>query len=189
MKTRKMAALFAVALLAAVCLGAVVGCGQNSEGLVRTGVAEELDGMKNLDDASLSEFTSGVNPSDAAALSQMGVDMKEFAKTYLNGFDYQIDDVAVDGTKAQVQLELTCKSFKSCEKAITDETQSLTNDPSSARLSQSELMNKLGYAVISAVATVQPTQIDSVMLEYELKDNTWTPTDAGLKSLYGAMMS
>lgn len=78
-----MAALFAVALLASVCLGAVVGCGQNSEGLVRTGVAEELDGMKDLEDASLSEFTSGVNPGDAAALSQMGVDMKELAETYL----------------------------------------------------------------------------------------------------------
>lgn len=189
MKARKIAALLAAALFAAACLGTLSGCAQSSEELVRKSVAEELDGVKNLDDASMSEFISGVNPSDAAVFSQMGIDMKEFVKTYLSGFDYRIEDVAVTGDKADVQLELTCKSFKACEDAISDAAAKLADDSASDGLSRSEYLNKLGDVVIGAIASVQPTQADGVMLECELTGTTWAPTDAGLQSLYGAMMS
>ena len=49
----------------------------------------------------------------ATEFEQLGIDPKEYAKSYLEGFDYKIGDVTVDEDKgtATAEVTITCKSM------------------------------------------------------------------------------
>lgn len=172
MKRVKLAVVCAVALMV-VCVGMLTGCGPDNEEVIRTGVAEELDGLKNLDDAALSELMSGADVQD---LALFGIDSNEFMKAYLAGFDYRIDDVTVDGDKAHVTVVFTCRSFSAYEQALEDAAAALAEDESFAELDEAGMNQKIGEAVMAAVATIEPVETAPVVLDYELVDKTWTPT-------------
>ena len=95
-KTIVAACLAAVALsVGALSLGA---CGPSAEEVVRQGVADELERLKTHDEALLDELAadSGVDQ-----LATYGIDAKSFIAAYLDGFDYRIDEVKVDGLPAR----------------------------------------------------------------------------------------
>ena len=109
LKTGALATLIACAM--AACLG-LVACssGPTDEEVIKEGIASELDPIKNLDDATLDEILSEAG-SEFAMLESMGIDSKTLVKSYLDGFDYTIDSVEVDGDSAKATLTATCKSF------------------------------------------------------------------------------
>lgn len=174
-----------IAALMTVCLGMLAGCGPSNEEVIRTGVTQELDGLKNQDDAAMAEIVSGANMS---GLSAYGLDANEFMKAYLNGFDYRIDDVTVDGDKAQVTVVLTCKSFSAYEKALQDAADQLMVDESFAELDRSAMNQKIGETVMTALAGIEPTETEPIVLDYELANNTWSPTASAERNIAGALL-
>lgn len=190
MKFKKLAAWGAAALVAAMCMGSLVGCGgANSEDLIRNAVTEEFESLKNLDDAAMSELMEGASMGDTTALEQYGIDQEEYLRSYLEGFDYRIDDVTVDGDTAKVMVVLTCKSASDIQQAITDSASKMVEDASIVDLDESALNSKIGEIFMEAIASVQPTETESIELTYELSGNTWELTPESNRNIAAAMFA
>ena len=108
MKKKLLLAPLMAALVACVVL--LSGCGGPSvEELITNDLTSQFDEIKNGGD----DFLSGLEEASGDEFEQLGIDPKEYAKSYLEGFDYKIGDVTVDEDKgtATAEVTITCKSM------------------------------------------------------------------------------
>ena len=106
MRKTRIAATLACALAFVLAL---VGCssGPTDADVIRQGIDEELSSIKSGDD----ELVSAVAEGAGEDLDQLGIDSAQFLSAYLDGFDYSIGDINVDGNTATVHLSVTCRSM------------------------------------------------------------------------------
>ena len=169
-KTVVAACLAAVALsVGALSLGA---CGPSAEEVVRQGVADEL------------AADSGVDQ-----LATYGIDAKSFIAAYLDGFDYRIDEVKVDGDSATATVVLTCKKFDAFAQALTEATTALAEDGQTAELDADQINEKVGQLVLEALGSVEPTESNPVELPFTRTDNAWGPASGAEQALSTALFS
>ena len=175
LKTGALATLIACAM--AACLG-LVACssGPTDEEVIKEGIASELDPIKNLDDATLDEILSEAG-SEFAMLESMGIDSKTLVKSYLDGFDYTIDSVEVDGDSAKATLTATCKSFTDASTKAEE-----LADEQLASMTQDDITAKIGEITMQAIDETQAIDMPLV-LTFTKNDNEWTPDADVLGSL------
>lgn len=181
--------------LVAACLAAVVltcgavaltGCGPSAEDVVRQGVSDELERLKTHDPAMIEELAADASAKD---LSAYGIDPQEFVASYLDGFDYRIDDVAVDGDTATATVVLTCKKFDVFAEKLMEASAALALDEEVAALQGDELNAKIGATVLEVLASVEPAETEPVELPFTLKDNTWSPASGAEAALSSALFA
>lgn len=165
--SKLLVAVFVTALMAMTLIGAT-GCANNAnENVIRTSLAEELDAYKNHD----ASVVSQIRMQNAAELAMLGIDGEEYANALLDGFDYSIENVKVDGDKATVTLVLTQKYLDEAEaEAVMDE---LANDPAFQRMSYSERQTAISDKMFEYIASVEAAPQDPVTLNLVLKDKVW----------------
>ena len=173
----------AVALLAAGAVS-LAGCGPSAEEVVRQGVSDELERLKTHDSDLLAELAAD---SGADQLAVYGIDAQEFVGAYLNGFDYRIDDVAVDGDTATATVVLTCKKFDEFTGALSEASMALAADEETAALSVDEVNQKIGQTVLEVLEAVEPSESAPIELTFTLKDKAWMPTSDTEKALSAAL--
>lgn len=183
MSMKKKAAALVAAAAMVFSLAALAACGPDNEKLIRDGVTAELEGVKALDDTTMSQLTDS---SGVAQMEEYGISPEDFLRSYLNGFDYSLGEVVVNGDKATVQVTLTCKDFADYQTKLEEAAAALAGDES---ITMDNVNEKIGGIVMSTLDEVPATQIDPITLEYELVDNTWTPTDASMQAVATAMFS
>lgn len=173
---KKAVALLAAALLTVMCACALVGCGPNSEELIRNSISEEFDAYKNLDDAKLSEIA---DKAEEEGLDELGINGTEFATAILDGFDYNIDSVVVNDKTATAELTIVSKSYSGFESQLEAVVDELKDDPSFADMTTEEMQNALGERVMAAFDNVE-TVTENVTLNYQLNadGNIWEPVNA-----------
>lgn len=89
------------------CVVVLSGCGGPSvEELITEDLTTQFDEVKNGGD----DFLSGLEEASGDEFEQLGIDPKEYAKTYLEGFDYKIGDVTVDEDKGVATAEVSISS-------------------------------------------------------------------------------
>lgn len=189
MGLRKVAVACCAAVVMVLGMLAVSGCGQNDEQVIRDGVTQELEGLKNLDETTLDEVMSGADSSALSELGTYGIDGREFMKRYLAGFDYTLDDVQVDGSTAEVTVTFTCKSFNDFEAALTDAVSGLIADESIYSLSEDELNARIGETFMTTVDTVEPRTTEPFVLEYNKSGNTWEPGSSAEAAIVQALFA
>lgn len=187
MKTIK-AVLTAGIAFALFAAGAVflAGCGPSAEEVVRQGVSDELERLKTHDSELLAELAAD---SGAGQLAVYGIDAEEFIGAYLGGFDYRIDDVTVDGDTAAATVVLTCKKFNEFTTALSAASMALAEDEATAALSEDELNQKIGQAVLDTLASLEPSESAPIELSFALQDNVWTPTGDAERALSAALFA
>ncbi len=183
LKTGALATLIACAM--AACLG-LVACssGPTDEEVIKEGIASELDPIKNLDDATLDEILSEAG-SEFAMLESMGIDSKTLVKSYLDGFDYTIDSVEVDGDSAKATLTATCKSFTDASakaEELAEAWGEQMTDEQLASMTQDDITAKIGEITMQAIDETQAIDMPLV-LTFTKNDNEWTPDADVLGSL------
>ena len=92
------------------CVVVLSGCGGPSvEELITEDLTTQFDEVKNGGD----DFLAGLEEASGDEFKQLGIDPKEYAKSYLEGFGYKIGDVTVDEGKgtATAEVTITCKSM------------------------------------------------------------------------------
>ena len=108
---KKHALILSTLALTAALTATFVGCqGQKSpEELIKADLTQQFDEVKNADSDSWSEEFGMINEDFA----ELGVDANQFISSYLDGFDYKIDDITVDKDKgtATAKVDITCKQF------------------------------------------------------------------------------
>ncbi len=177
---KKALALIAAGILAAGLL-CMTGCGPNSEKLIRDSLTQQLDSYKNADDAALSELAT---VAENEGLDSLGIDSQEFAAAVLDGFDYSIDNVKVEGDKAVASVTIISKSYSDFETRMNDILESLTSDESLKEMGTEEATQMLGERIMQAFSDTEIIT-EQADIEYKLENNVWEPVkgDASLADL------
>ena len=162
----------------------IVGVGdreyKTEEGSLRT-----MPGIKNL----IRYQQNLAADSGVDQLATYGIDAKSFIAAYLDGFDYRIDEVKVDGDSATATVVLTCKKFDAFAQALTEATTALAEDGQTAELDADQINEKVGQLVLEALGSVEPTESNPVELPFTRTDNAWGPASGAEQALSTALFS
>ena len=157
------------------CVVVLSGCGGPSiEELITEDLTTQFDEVKNGGD----EF------------EQLGIDSKEYAKSYLEGFDYKIGDVTVDEDKgvATAEVSITCKSMNKIVEDFSTQYQekvaALDTVPS-----DDELYKMAGQVMVD-VTKAAKTKDTKVTFKYSCNDDgEWSADDSVNSEMMDAMLS
>lgn len=180
MKKRSLKALVCslVAVLAVACGLAVTACspGQSDEDAIKQDLAANLDEIKNADEDAVQDLLAN---EDTSMFEQLGVDPTEFFSAMLDGFDYTIDSVTVDGDTATASVSVTCKSMSTMQSDAMSAVYALMDDPTEiAGMSEDEIMQLAGQTMMEAIKGSE-THESTYEFTYEKVDGTWTIQDSG----------
>ncbi len=171
---KKLALCIMSLILACGTVLGLAGCGQNNEEVIRESIASQLDAFKNADDSAMSEIAEMV---ENEGLDRLGIDGMEFAAAVLDGFDYNIDSVEVDGNKAVATVTIASKSYSQFEQKVNEIRNSIAEDTDLAAMSEEDATKAIGQKIMSAFAETETTN-DVAVINYELSGNVWKPTNA-----------
>lgn len=185
MKKKLLLAPLMAALVACVVL--LSGCGGPSvEELITNDLTSQFDEIKNGGD----DFLAGLEEASGDEFEQLGIDPKEYAKSYLEGFDYKIGDVTVDEDKgtATAEVTITCKSMN---KIVEDfATQYQEKVAALDTMPSEDDLYKMAGQVMVDVTKAAKTKDTKVTFKYSAnEDNEWSADDSATTEMMNAMMS
>ncbi len=181
MTLKKIIAALCCCVLLAGVVAVLPGCGPSDEELIRQAVTAKYDKYKDAEDEALSGIISAL---ENESLTKLGIDNEAFATAVVDGFDYAIDDITVDGNTAVVTVTFAGKSYQDYFAMVSDITATLADDPTFATMSQEEKYDAAGQKLMADLNSL-PIKDETVNLDYELVDNNWQEADeqAGLRSI------
>ena len=161
------------------CVVVLSGCGGPSvEELITEDLTTQFDEVKNGGD----DFLSGLEEASGDEFEQLGIDPKEYAKTYLEGFDYKIGDVTVDEDKgvATAEVSITCKSMNKIVEDFSTQYQekvaALDTVPSD-------------QVIVDVTKATEPRKTTGIF-KYTCKDDgEWSADDSVNSEMMDAMLS
>lgn len=172
-----------IALAVSCAFGvALTGC-SNAEEEVRNQVASELDAVKELDDETVEMLLSSVSSEDLSILESVGLGGSDFVRAYLDGFDYSIEAVDVEGDTAQVTLTLTCKTYADLQSAL----EAAVTDDLVTEIVATGDMTAVGRAMLDAISAVGPRQSEPAVIECTRVDGQWECSESAAEVVEGLM--
>ena len=185
MKKKLLLAPLMAVLVACVVL--LSGCGGPSvEELITNDLTSQFDEIKNGGD----DFLKGLSDASGDDFEQLGIDPKEYAKSYLEGFDYKIGDVTVDEDKgtATAEVTITCKSMNKIVEDFATQYQekvaALDTMPS-----EDDLYKMAGQVMVDVTKSAKPKD-SKVTFKYSADDdNVWSADDSAVTEMMSAMMN
>lgn len=117
---RSLARIVCAALVLVLFAGTgllLAGCSKAEEQLIRVGVSQSLDALKNPSRESLEPYVSQLEQDGVSRLEGYGIDVYDLAAHVLRGFDYQLGDVRVSGDTATVEVHVKGKDLASALEA------------------------------------------------------------------------
>ena len=185
MKKKLLLAPLMAALVA--CVVVLSGCGGPSvEELITEDLTTQFDEVKNGGD----DFLAGLEEASGDEFEQLGIDPKEYAKTYLEGFDYEIGDVTVDEDKGVATAEgsITCKSMNRSVEHFSSQYQekvaALDTVPS-----DDELYKMAGQVMVDVTKAAKPKDTKVTFKYSANEDNEWSADDSATTEMMNAMMN
>lgn len=178
----------AIAMSVALALFSVAGLSgcatESAEDMITAAISGELDAYKNMEDSVMTDIASKV---EEQGLQTLGIEGQDFATAILDGFDYSIDNVEVNGDTAVATITIVSKSYSGFEAEVQNIVQDmLSNSADFAGKSTEEVQAALGERVMAAFESI-PVSTEQVQIEYKLEGNTWEPVNA--QEVLGSMDS
>ena len=175
------------------CVVVLSGCGGPSvEELITEDLTTQFDEVKNGGD----DFLAGLEEASGGEVEQLGlagvlgIDPKEYAKSYLEGFDYKIGDVTVDEDKgtATADVTITCKSMN---KIVEDfATQYQEKIAALDTMPSEDDLYKMAGQVMVDVTKAAKTKDTKVTFKYTANDDgEWSADDSATTEMMNAMMN
>ena len=162
------------AALVVACALVLGGCsGENPEDAIRADIVANFDQIKNLDEATLEEISSGM---DVEALEPFGLEGDEIVRSLLDGFDYSVESVSVDdsGESATAEVSVTCKSATDLTESSEDAVASIFQEPDYLSLlgDDEALGARMGELMMGALDGLTPSE-KSIELDYAKGKDGW----------------
>lgn len=169
------------------CVVVLSGCGGPSvEELITEDLTTQFDEVKSGGD----DFLAGLEEASGDEFEQLGIDPKEYAKSYLEGFDYKIGDVTVDEDKgtATADVTITCKSMN---KIVGDfATQYQEKIAALDTMPSEDDLYKMAGQVMVDVTKAAKTKDTKVTFKYTANDDgEWSADDSATTEMMNAMMN
>lgn len=178
--------LVPLAMIAVCCLAMLAGCGPSTEDMIRNDLTSQFDGIKS-DSGDLADEVAESAGEDFAAI---GVDAKAFATAYLEGFDYAINDVTVDGDTATADVTATCKSLNGILNAFQTSFAAKLNGYDAESLPSEDELNQLaGQLLMEATEAAEPRETACSLTYAKDDDGTWEADDSFETELLNALTS
>lgn len=173
MKATRLIGGIAATAMMVVTLGVFTGCNANeaNEKVIRDSITEELDPYKTHDSSVINQ----IRTQNAVELATLGIDGDEYANALLEGFDYTIEDVTVDGKNASATIIMTQKDIDEDEAEALME--GLVSDPAVAGMSQDEIKTLISDKLFEYINSVQAAPQDPVTIDFVMNGNVWELTD------------
>ena len=197
MKKKFLARIAACAAAAVLVLGlglVSTGCSQSDSSddpteLVKAELTKGFDQVKNQIANIDNETLNSMFDADAlASFESMGVDGAEFVKGILDGFDYEIGEITINGDKAEAQVTLKMKDLKEWMSSI--ETSAVELAMSNPGMSQEEMMAEMGPIMMDALDKVEGMADIPITVTATNNNGTWTVDgDALSEEVSNAMLS
>lgn len=172
-RTLRMLACSLATVLAVACGVVLGGCsGASAEDAIRQDLTSTLDEVKNLDDDTISELMGSM---DTSQLETYGIDGTELVRSLVDGFDYNINSITVDGDTATASVSITCKSAADLYGELEGVMDELSSDPDIlSLLSDEDAFNaRVGELLMDAMNSLQPSTKE-LELTYTQTDGEWT---------------
>ena len=185
MKLRKAAIALAMSGMMAFSLGAMTGCADNSEEVIRESLTEEIGQLKDPDAATLGELSSSLPTS---SLLQLGLSPNDLIKGILDGFDGTVDSVTVNGNEAEAVVTLSSKNFSEVQSALENlQSDMVDNAEELAGMSQDEIKQWAGQMIMTTIEEAPVETHEPVTIKYVRNGNTWEPAEGADSEMYSAL--
>ena len=180
-----------VALLAAfMCLGAftLVAC-SNPEEQIKAAVEAEFESIKTGEAAAMEEVAEGFDSASGGALDELGVTTDEFLAAYLDGFDYNVGEVTMDGNdKAVVSMTVTMKSISQWQDIFTEELNTWAADLTNYS-SMEEAYAAAGQIMVDTLKETPVAETEPFDFTLVKNGDVWEPDANAEASFSNAIMS
>jgi hypothetical protein len=184
-RATKVFRVFLSLVLAATMVSLLSACGVIQERLIREEITKELDLVKLNSSQVSSTFFSNATISSNYNLT--GAGMAKLAEEYFPGFDYTIDKISINSSKATVSVTLTCKALAD----ISDTFQGIIYDCISGDktidLSKSTFGESIEAFYLSAAKDTPSKQV-SVDLPFVRNGVNWEPGPDFIEELGNALI-
>lgn len=181
--SKLLALLLAGAMMAGGGMLAACASGPSAEELVKQSLTEELDPLKNHDQAVVDELAAGVD--STGSLAEFGVDSKQYVLSLIDGFDYRIDSVTSDENTATASVTLTLKSLSEAQTIADGLSQEFIDGGKGATMTEEELNAQVGKMLMQSIAQATPRD-KTIEVGYTLEDGTWTLDPGTEDAIYNA---
>jgi len=153
-------------IMAFTMTAAVVGCGKSDEQVIRKGISDELNQFKDVKSDIWKDTMAGITDT----LANSGGDPEALITSWMDGFDYKIGAISVDGDKATVELTITCKQLYPALKAAQN---TATNTPGVENMSVTDIQALLITEMSAELQNAIPVT-STVSVSYEKVNNEWS---------------
>jgi hypothetical protein len=166
----KKIALFAAAVLTGLALMlALTGCGSNDEKVIRDGLTEELNELKDPNSPTVTAASGGLSTDVITA--------------WLDGFDFTIGEIAIDGDTANATVTITCKQIYP---AVTAAQERILSDEDLSGLTSDEIEKRLNEIIVEELQSFSPASTE-IVIPCNKSDNTWSVDIASTAELTNAL--
>lgn len=166
------AAIVAALLLAFAALLALTGCSSDQE-KIKAAVDSELGALVDPDDAAIDKLVDEADSVDEFAMA--GIEVRDFVKSWIDGFSYEVGDISVDGDKAEAKVTITCKNLGQIIQSWTEASQA--EMASMSFTTTDEIYEYVGSSLMAAVDSAEPTPTE-VTIELEKDGTDWVAPDS-----------
>ena len=172
-RSRTFACMVALLLLASVGLCSI-GCAKTSSDVIRDAVIAEFESYKNPEDETLETIASMV---EEEGLSELGISGREFASSVLEGFDYTIDEIRIQGESAYATVTVSSKSASDFNQRVASDVQAFVESDEWRSLSSEEQAHAIGEIALESLDETEVIS-EAITIEFALDDKTWVSTNA-----------
>lgn len=179
MKLKKLGMVVTAMALAAFTLCSLAACGPSQEDTIHEAITKEFDGYKNADDEIIQQIARSA---ENQGISDYGIENEEFATMVLDGFDYNINSIEVDGNSAKANLTIVSKSSTAFKEKLTESINAISQNPELASMTDDQKMELISEAITNSFKDIQ-TVSEDVTIEYAYTDSDgkkiWVPVNSG----------
>ncbi len=186
MKASKALAALAMSAVMALSLGALTGCADNSEEVIKESLTQELDQLKNMDAELIDQYSSAFPES---VMNQVGLTSEQVVKAVLEGFDGTVDSVTVNGNTAEAVVTLSSKNFSEVEDSLENlQDEMMDNVDQFANMTPDEIKQWAGNKIMETIQAAPVETHEPITIEYVRNGNTWEPAPGAEQELQSALM-
>jgi len=161
---------------------ALFTCSANSERSLRSVVTSDLDAIKHIEPAALDMLKDQL-----AKGEQFGIDSREFASVWLEGFSYSLGDLSVEGDRATVEVSFTVKSLQASLDSSMPDIAKIMEEVSETD-SIEDAYAQCGKIILKNLRSGQ-LSAGTITLSYHFDGKTWVMDSKSAKELALALSS
>lgn len=169
-KAKRLWMALAAGIAALVMALTLVGCGPSDEEAIKKAVDSEMGVIVNPDEETINTLAEEASAGSDGALSTMGIDSTELVKSWIDGFGYEVGEIAVDGDTATAAVNVTCKQLGPV--MTTWQTNFEANVQNKGFTTMDEIYAYAGQTIMEELNAAQPTTTE-VTLELEKDGSNW----------------